>query len=104
MIAPDARQHQCSLNISQATPDADGACTYIIAATDPGVANWLDPARINDGFGILRWQNVPPDMTAQGLIRDLRVLSPADVAALRGGGAHHACTALPTAGGTHQRL
>ena len=84
MIAPDARLHQCCLNISQATPDADGAFTYVISLTDPGVANWLDPAGIHDGFGILRWQNIPPDMTADELFHSLRVVSLDDVAKLPG--------------------
>jgi hypothetical protein len=82
MIASDARQHQCCLNISQATPGTDGAFTHIISTTDPGVTNWLDTFGIHDGFGILRWQDVPSDMAADGLIRDLRLLSLADVAAL----------------------
>ncbi len=84
MIAPDARRYQCSLNSSQVTPDADGATTYVISESDPGVANWLDPSGIQDGFGILRWQNVPPTMTAAGLVRDLRLLSLTDIVALRG--------------------
>jgi hypothetical protein len=42
MIAPDARRHQTSLNLSQARPNADGGFSYVIASTDPGIANWLD--------------------------------------------------------------
>jgi hypothetical protein len=84
MIAPDARRYQCCLNISQTAASADGTFTYVIALMDPGVANWLDPAGIHDGFGILRWQNIPPEMTADGLLRDFRVVSLTDIAKLPG--------------------
>ena len=84
MIAPDARHSQCCLNVTQATPDADGAFTYVIAQTDPGVANWLDTTGLHDGFGIMRWQNIPADMTSDGLIREYRVIKLADVPALQG--------------------
>ena len=83
MIAPDARRSQCCLNVSQATPDADGAFTYVIAQTDPGVANWLDTTGLHDGFGIMRWQNIPPEMTSVGLIREYRVINLADEVAPR---------------------
>jgi len=48
------------------------------------VANWLDPSGIEDGYGILRWQQIPPDMKSAGLARDLRVLPLAEVASLPG--------------------
>jgi hypothetical protein len=75
MIAPDARTHQVCLNISQVTPNADGTVTYVISASDPGVANWLDATGLQDGLGIMRWQAVPPDLTSDGLIREVRVIT-----------------------------
>lgn len=36
--------HQSSLNSRQITRDDDGKCRLVISLTDPGVANWLDPA------------------------------------------------------------
>lgn len=84
MIAPDARKNQVCLNISQVTRNADGTVTYVIAASDPGAANWLDTTGLQDGLGILRWQHVPAEMTADGLIRDVRVIKLADVAAIPG--------------------
>jgi hypothetical protein len=84
MIAPDARKNQVSLNLSQATPSADGSYTYVIAARDPGVANWLDTVGMADGFGIMRWQAIPADTKSEGLIRDFRVVSLADVASIKG--------------------
>jgi hypothetical protein len=84
MIAPDARKYQVCLNISQVAPNADGTVTYVIAISDPGAANWLDTSGLKDGLGIIRWQNVPPEMTADGLIRDVRVIKLAEVAAIPG--------------------
>jgi hypothetical protein len=75
MIAPDARRNQVSLNLSQATPNPDGSFTYVIASQDPGAANWLDTAGLEDGYGIMRWQVVPRDMKGEGLIRDFRVVA-----------------------------
>jgi hypothetical protein len=82
MIAPDARRHQCCLNLSQSRANADGSFTYVISPTDPGVANWLDTAGLHDGFGIARWQALPPGASAEGLLREFRVASLADVAKL----------------------
>lgn len=84
MIAPDARMHQVCLNGSQVTPNADGTVTYVIAATDPGAANWLDTTGYRDGIGIIRWQAVPPELTKEGLIRDVRVVKLAEVGRIPG--------------------
>ena len=82
MIAPDARTRQVCLNNTQSTPNPDGTVTYLLAKSDPGIANWLDTAGMRDGLAILRWQQVPPTMTAEGLIRDFRVIKLADLAGL----------------------
>ncbi len=82
MIQPDARRYQVSLNNSQRVLNADGTATYVIAAEDPGLANWLDPAGVTSGFGILRWQQVPADAKAEGLIREVKVVKLAEVAAM----------------------
>ncbi|MDR2857326.1 MAG: hypothetical protein LBV50_05710 [Novosphingobium sp.] len=84
MIAPDARFRQVCLNGSQVTPNADGTVTYVIAATDPGAANWLDTAGCRDGIGIIRWQAVPPGLTRDGLLRDVHVVKLAEVAGIPG--------------------
>lgn len=73
MIAPDARRHQCCLNLSQVRPSPDGSFTYVMSPTDPGVANWLDTSGLHDGFGIVRWQALPPGATGDGLLREFRV-------------------------------
>jgi hypothetical protein len=84
MIAPDARTRQVCLNKSQVTPNADGTVTYVIAKTDPGAANWLDTAGLDDGLAIMRWQQVPAEMTNAGLVRDFRVVKLSDLAAMPG--------------------
>jgi hypothetical protein len=80
MIAPDARYFQVCLNNSQTTLNRDGTCTYAIAKTDPGVANWLDTTGLDRGIGILRWQGTLPDTDATKLIREIRVVKLADLA------------------------
>ena len=89
MMAPDARAKQVCLNGSQTTPNlggpnADGTVTYIIAASDPGAANWLDTTGYHDGLAIIRWQAIPADLKGDGLIRDFRVAKLAEVAAMQG--------------------
>jgi hypothetical protein len=51
----DFTHRQSSLNGHQARFDADGKARVVIAAKDPGVANWLDPAGIAKGVALLRW-------------------------------------------------
>lgn len=74
MIASDAKRYQTSLNLSQARPNADGDITYVIAASDAGVANWLDTSGLHEGYAILRWQVLPPDIDGKSLVRDFKVI------------------------------
>jgi len=83
MIQPDARRYQVCLNNSQAEWNKDGSATYVIAAEDPGVANWLDPAGVSSGLGIMRWQAVPDGATKDGLIREVRIVKLSEVAAMQ---------------------
>lgn len=46
---------QGSLNGAQARLDQDGRFRAVIALTDPGVPNWLDPGGQRDGAVMLRW-------------------------------------------------
>lgn len=43
-----------SLNKAQSTPNDDGSYTYVIAPTDPGVANWIDSDGLDEGILTLR--------------------------------------------------
>jgi hypothetical protein len=47
-------RHQSSLNGHQAVVDSDGLARFVIAARDPGVANWLDNAGHSNGAMLLR--------------------------------------------------
>jgi hypothetical protein len=47
-------RHQSSLNGHQAVVDSDGIARFVIAARDPGVANWLDSAGHSNGAMLLR--------------------------------------------------
>ncbi len=62
-ITPDYRNHQSSLNSSQAVPNPDGSYTLVISKTDPGVANWVDTGGLSQGSLFVRWQlpNANPD-------------------------------------------
>ncbi len=47
-------RHQSSLNGHQAVVDPDGMVRFVLAAQDPGVANWLDTAGHSNGAMLLR--------------------------------------------------
>jgi hypothetical protein len=47
-------RHQSSLNGHQAVVDPDGKVRFVLAAEDPGVANWLDTAGHSNGAMLLR--------------------------------------------------
>jgi hypothetical protein len=47
-------RHQSSLNGHQAVLDPDGRVRFVLAARDPGVANWLDTAGHSNGAMLLR--------------------------------------------------
>lgn len=84
MIASDARKYQNSLNLAQATPNADGSYTFVIAPRDPGIANWLDSTGLHQGFAVLRWQGFPASTVDPSLVREFRVIKLADAARLPG--------------------
>jgi hypothetical protein len=53
----DWTNNHSSLNDSQARPDADGVLRVVVAAKDPGVANWLDTAGYPQGVVQGRWMD-----------------------------------------------
>ncbi len=59
-LRPETILRTSSLNTTQAKPNPDGRCTYVIALQDPGVANWIDTGGLREGWFQLRWQNIPP--------------------------------------------
>ncbi len=53
--AADYVDHQSSLNGHQVKADPDGWARIVVAADDPGVANWLDTTGLSRGVVLLRW-------------------------------------------------
>lgn len=85
MLAPDNARRQSSLNLRQSTPDADGRYTYVISPVDPGIANWLDTAGLQDGMGFMRWQGFPEVSSDNaGLFHDFRVMPLTELDSLEG--------------------
>ena len=74
-ISPDPMVRMVSLNSAQATPNADGTLTYVIAGVDPGVANWIDTAGLSAGWMLLRWQGVPEGADPGRFIREVRTVA-----------------------------
>ena len=64
----DYQYRQTSLNNHQATVDTDGKVRMVIAAMDPGVANWLDTAGRQEGIMFLRW-NMPERAPATPVVK-----------------------------------
>ncbi len=63
-----------SLNGSQARPHGDGSYSYVIALSDPGVHNWLDPIGLRAGTFAIRWQLLPPGVGAADAIRNISLV------------------------------
>jgi hypothetical protein len=57
-VSPAYWEHQSSLNNQQALKNADGTITLVVSAFDPGIANWIDTAGLEEGFIMLRWQRL----------------------------------------------
>lgn len=52
----DYANHSSSLNGHQAVASSDGKYRLVVSRTDPGVANWLDPAGHQSGYMQYRYQ------------------------------------------------
>jgi hypothetical protein len=70
-ISPDPVHRLASLNKAQARANPDGSYTYVLAARDPGVCNWIDTVGLGEGWMMLRWQGVPPTTDPATLIRSV---------------------------------
>ena len=55
----EPRRRRSSLTNAHAVPGPDGRVRVVIAATDPGAANWLDTGGRHRGWCILRWLDNP---------------------------------------------
>ena len=68
----DYVSHTSTLNNAQATPNADGTYTFVVAAQDPGYYNWIDTVGMNDGYLIGRWELLSQTTTGEGAVREVR--------------------------------
>lgn len=65
-VTLDYRDARTSLNNAQARRNEDGTITAVIAARDPGIANWIDTRGVADLILMLRWQGLPKSPSGQG--------------------------------------
>jgi hypothetical protein len=68
-----------SLNKAQSEPNADGTWTYVLANTDPGVHNWVDPCGLTHGILTLRMAEFPDQRPNEGLAASGKVVKLADL-------------------------
>ena len=71
---------QTTLNNTTAFHDPDGSTYYVVSATNPGVANWLDSSGVSTGEIFARFENIPAGTDADGLPVHTQVVPVADVA------------------------
>jgi hypothetical protein len=70
-------RHQSSLNGHQAVVDPDGRVRFVLCASDPGVANWLDTAGHSNGAMLLRCVR-----TESAPVPDVRVVELAELSSV----------------------
>jgi hypothetical protein len=71
---------QTTFNNTTAFADPDGYTYYVVSATNPGVANWLDSSGISSGEIFARFENLPDGADPIGLPVTTEVVPVADVA------------------------
>ena len=71
---------QTTLNNTTAFADPDGYTYYVVSATNPGVANWLDSNGVSSGEIFARFENIPDGTDPTGLPVTTEVVPVADVA------------------------
>jgi hypothetical protein len=80
MVPPDYINHLAGVNRSQAKPNPDGTYTYVIAAHDPGVWNWVDTVGLHEGGYVLRWQRMgDPNAPVDKAVRQTELVKLADL-------------------------
>ena len=80
-VAYDYDRRTSSLNNTQAMPDRAGTYTFIVAARDPGYANWLDSGGFSSGMAVLRWQALSAKADPASAIRKVAIVKLAKLAA-----------------------
>jgi hypothetical protein len=72
-------RHTSSLANGQTKANPDGTITYVIAARDPGVYNWLDTTGAASGTFGIRWQNLTDEKRIAGAVRLVKLVKLADM-------------------------
>lgn len=81
--AIDYSRHLSSLNQKHADRSGDGTITYVLSLFDPGVWNWLDPAGLEQGTMLHRWQGLPDGaFDSDRSIRSARLVTREQLAAI----------------------
>jgi hypothetical protein len=75
MESIDYRYHRAHVNKHTAVYDADGSCTIVIAARDPGRPNWLDTAGHTQGTLCFRWIGADEIVDPEARVVPLAALS-----------------------------
>ena len=75
----DYSRHTSSLNQHQAHRSADATITYVVSVKDPGVWNWLDPAGLEQGTMLHRWQGMVDGFDSDRSVREARVVALAEL-------------------------
>jgi hypothetical protein len=78
----DYRNHTASLNNFQASPNADGSFTFVIAPHDPHTRNWLDTTGLHEGTMFVRWQKLPAAGGAAPAVRSVKLVKAAGLSAV----------------------
>ncbi len=71
---------QTTLNNTTAFQSADGYTYYVVSATNPGVANWLDTGGIPKGEIFARFENLPDGTDPTGTEVTTQLVPVADIA------------------------
>jgi Protein of unknown function (DUF1214) len=79
-VPPNYIVRNASLNNGQARPNADGTYTYVIAAGDPGVWNWIDTEGMREGGFTVRWQGIiDRSNTNENAVQEVRLVKLEDL-------------------------
>jgi len=71
--------HTSSLASGQVKANRNGTITYVIAATDPGVFNWLDAEGLSSATFAIRWQKLAANASLANAVRSAEVVKLADL-------------------------
>ena len=74
MVSVDYSRRGSSLNNLQAWHNPDGSITYVVAARDPEVHNWLDTGGIHDGALLVRWELVEDTLDPTTAVVDAKLV------------------------------